>query len=41
MDAPRDVTMIVASALAGHRLLTGDQRILDWPGGLDRLDARE
>ena len=32
--------LIVATALEGHRLLTGDQRILDWPGRLDRLDAR-
>ena len=33
--------IIVATALAGHRLLTADERILDWGGSLDRLDARE
>ena len=31
--------LIVATALAGHQLLTADRRILDWPGELDRLDA--
>ena len=33
--------IIVASALQGHTLLTADERILNWPGPLDRLDARE
>lgn len=33
--------VIVATALEGHRLVTADRRILDWPGGLDRLSARE
>ena len=33
--------LIVATALAGHQLVTADQRILDWPGNLGRLDARE
>ena len=33
--------LIVATALGGHRLLTADRRILDWPGRLDRLRARE
>ena len=33
--------MIVASARAnGATLLTADERIPDWPGKLDRLDAR-
>ncbi len=32
--------LIVATALAGHQLVTADQRILDWPGNLSRLDAR-
>ena len=33
--------LIVASAIAnGAALLTADQRILDWPGKLDRHDAR-
>ena len=33
--------LIVATALGGHRLVTADQRILDWAGNLDRLDATE
>ena len=33
--------IIVATALGGHKLMTADQRILDWPGSLARLDARE
>ena len=33
--------LIVATALGGHRLVTADRRILDWPGNLDRLDAAE
>ena len=32
--------IIVATALAGHTLATGDREILDWPGRLNRLDAR-
>ena len=31
--------LIVATALAGHQLVTADQRILEWPGQLNRLDA--
>ncbi len=31
--------LIVATALSGHRLVTADQRILDWSGQLNRLDA--
>lgn len=31
--------LIVATALEGHRLLTADRRILDWPGRLNRIDA--
>ncbi|WP_420634495.1 type II toxin-antitoxin system VapC family toxin [Candidatus Palauibacter sp.] len=31
--------LIVATALEGHRLLTADRRILDWPGKLNRIDA--
>ena len=31
--------LIVATALAGHRLVIADQRILDWSGQLNRLDA--
>ena len=33
--------IIIATALEGHRLVTGDRRILDWPGSLHRLDATE
>ena len=32
--------IIVATAMEGHRLVTADQRILDWEGPLPRLDAR-
>ena len=31
--------LIVATALAGHRLVTSDRRILEWPGKLGRLNA--
>lgn len=31
--------MIVATALAGHQLVTADQRILGWSGRLNRVDA--
>ena len=33
--------IIIATAMAGHQLVTADRRILDWPGQLDRLDATE
>ena len=33
--------LIVATALDGHRLITADARILDWPGKLDRQTAFE
>ena len=33
--------IIVATSLGGHQLVTADQRILDWPGEVMRLDARE
>ncbi len=33
--------LIVATALAGHRLVTSDERILARGGNLDRMDARE
>lgn len=32
--------IIVATALAGHRLVTADRRILEWKGSLNRHDAR-
>lgn len=32
--------IIVATALEGHRLITADDRILQWSGSLHRLDAR-
>ena len=31
--------LIVATALGGHRLVTADRRLVDWPGPLRRLDA--
>ena len=31
--------IIVATALEGHTLMTGDGSILDWSGDLSRLDA--
>ena len=31
--------IIVATAMAGHVLVTADRRILDWPGNLRRMDA--
>ena len=42
-DLPRDPAdrLIVATALEGHRLITADERILAWPGTLDRLRATE
>ncbi len=33
--------IIVATALGGHTLVTGDEAILGWQGSLNRLDARE
>lgn len=33
--------LIVATALEGHELVTADRQILDWPGQLSRVDARE
>ena len=33
--------IIVATALQGYRLVTADERILGWPGSLNRLDARD
>ena len=33
--------IIIATALEGHTLVTGDRTILDWHGHLSRLDARE
>ncbi len=32
--------IIVATALEGNQLMTADRRILDWPGDLNRFDAR-
>ena len=31
--------IIVATALEGHQLVTSDDKILKWPGPLNRLDA--
>ena len=33
--------LIVATALEGHQLITADERILAWPGCVDRLPATE
>ncbi len=33
--------IMVATALEGHQLLTADQKVLDWPGQVSRLAARE
>lgn len=33
--------LIVATALEGHRLVTADDRLLEWPGHLSRLRATE
>ena len=33
--------LVVATALEGHRLVTSDERILDWRGSMSRIDARE
>ena len=32
--------LILATALEGHQLITGDTRLLEWPGDIARLDAR-
>ena len=32
--------IVVATALAGHQLVTSDRKILRWPGPLSRIDAR-
>lgn len=37
--SPAD-TVIVATALEGHLLVTSDRKILAWAGKLDRLNAR-
>ena len=41
-DFPADPAdrIIIATALAGHQLVTADERILGWTGSLNRLDAR-
>jgi len=33
--------IIVATALEGHRLMTADRQILEWPGPLSRLSASD
>ena len=33
--------IIVATALEGHQLVTADGKILQWPGPLSRLDAKD
>lgn len=39
-DDPAD-RIIVATALAGHRLVTADRRLLDWSGKIQRLRATD
>ena len=39
-DDPAD-RLIVSTALGGHRLVTSDRRILEWPGRLSRLGATD
>lgn len=38
-DDPAD-RIIMATAMEGHQLITDDDRILNWPGQLDRFPAR-
>ena len=33
--------IIVATALEGHQLVTADGKILQWPGPLSKLDAKD
>ena len=33
--------LVVATALECHTLVTADGPILEWPGNVNRLDARE
>ena len=33
--------IIVATTLEGHQLVTADGKILQWPGPLSKLDARD
>ena len=33
--------LIVATALAGHRLVSSDHRILGWSGSVNRLNAAD
>ncbi len=33
--------LTLATALEGHQLVTANVRLLDWPGAVARLDARE
>ncbi len=33
--------IIVATALAGHRLVTADRQLLEWPGKIQRLRATD
>ncbi len=33
--------IIVATALTGHRLVTADRKLLDWPGQIRRLRATD
>lgn len=33
--------LLLATALEGHQLITADTSLLDWPGDVARMDARE
>lgn len=37
---PADRLIVATAITMGADLLTADQKILDWPGPLDRIDAR-
>ena len=39
--ANRAVSLPNLHALDGHRLVTADPRMLDWPGPLDRITATQ
>jgi PIN domain nuclease of toxin-antitoxin system len=40
LSDPFDRFIVATAELRGERLITADERILDWPGQLKRLDAR-
>ena len=38
---PADRIIVATALVGGHRLVTADQRILQWPGPLDSLPAAD